>query len=279
MELHVKAIPVCIALSVILCLMFATSTFCEIPAFKKQYFLEESELIGFSLVHAGNPHPATELSWFYLKPLALDYDNTKCPEPLVQCIAEIQYEKTEIQYSQKGSLSLLSTGVAGVINDAGTYIFSVWDGKNETFYRVSIRRSDDYIGYITELLGVPFVYTPKYEKGTGHQTDRGLGADCIAVIVYGKRREGARIPYLAPAKLYDYTLKLGDNTRLNSTYIKKGDILHFGFQTAVISEDVKPVGILTPDDKIIHAFHSYVEELKFSKLPYNGMPFDILRWK
>lgn len=244
--------------------------------FKKQFFLNESDLKGFVIEHTSNLHGDNDLSWFYLKPIALDYDNTKDCDSGKSCIAELKYSKKKLPNLNEEKLDLIKTGI---INGPGNYIFSVWDNSTDTYYRVSIRRSDDYVGYITELFGVPFVYAPRHVKGVGHQTDNGLGADCIAVIIYGKRREGIDIPYFAPPKLCELTYKVGDQNSLTKAKIKRGDILHFGFQTAVLSKDVKPLGILTPKDKIIHCYHTYVEELNFSNLPYRDMPFDILRWE
>jgi hypothetical protein len=54
--------------------------------------------------------------------------------------------------------------------------------------------------------------------------------------------------------------------------IRVGDVLHFGFQTAVLTVDTFPYGILNDADRIIHTFHRTAEEIKFSDLPYAKGP-------
>lgn len=185
--------------TVVLCIFLSISTLMGEPAegdttllFKKQFFLNESDWKGFVIEHSSHSHVENKLSWFYLKPIALDYDNTKPCDSGGSCSDEIKYSRINLPNLNGKKLVLLETEI---ITGPDNYIFSVWDHSSFTNYRVSIRRSDDYVGYITELLGTPFVYTPRYVKGAGHQTDNGLGADCIAVIIYGKRREGLDIPY------------------------------------------------------------------------------------
>ena len=243
---------------------------------EKQYFLNDTELKDFVITHRTTLLNSGSVSWFYLKPIALDYDNTKICEKNIRCVAKLKYVEEKIQNSINNKLKI---STSGIINGPGTYLIAARDGSSETHYRLAIRRSSDYVGYITELFGVPFVYGPTYVDGLGHQTDVGLGADCIAAVIYGKRRSGHKIPYFAPPRLYNLTTKLGDSANITKVKIKKGDILHFGFQTAIISNDVAPVGLLDDGDMIIHSYHKFVEEVRFLDLQYRTMPFDVLRWQ
>ncbi len=56
-------------------------------------------------------------------------------------------------------------------------------------HRVSIRRGDDFLGWLTGYMLVPEVFG---SAGTGraHQTDRFTGADCADVMVGALRRSG-----------------------------------------------------------------------------------------
>ena len=45
------------------------------------------------------------------------------------------------------------------------------------------RDSDDYVGYLEELLTVPFVMPPRLLH-SGHQTDLRLGVDCAELAIY-----------------------------------------------------------------------------------------------
>jgi hypothetical protein len=243
--------------------------------FDQQIFVRGSALKNVIL---GSLHTCEErgaVSWYFAQPMALDYDNTRHCRDRGTCLKTILYMEKQIPADPAGRLIPAETGL---IDGPGTYLFIEREGRTERRYRLAVRRADDYVGYITELLGVPFVYAPTYVEGKGHQTDAGLGADCVAVVVYGIRREGRNVPYVGPSKLYDLMAWIGDSSSLENTHIQVGDVLHFGFQTAVISKDLPPIGTLNAGDHIIHSFHRYVEEVRFSDLPYGGMPFDILRW-
>ena len=60
--------------------------------------------------------------------------------------------------------------------------------------------------------------------------------------------------------------------------MRVGDILHFGFQTAVVVEDRPPLGLLTEADVIIHSYHGVAEEVPLGKVPYAHFPFELRRW-
>lgn len=242
---------------------------------EEQSFIRLSEVQCTTLSHAPPWDVTGQIRWFYLQPLLLDYDNTAdCHHGV--CIDPIQYKNIGV-FGEKAGISV-ELSQPGLALSTGTHLFLSIDETGEVFHRVAIRESESYIGYIKELLGVPFVYGPTYEEGFGHQTDRGIGADCVATLIYGQRRLGNRAPYVAPEKLYEYTTTVSDSTRIKNDEILVGDILHFGFQTALISKDMPPIGRLTDNDKVIHSFHSAVEEVDFSSLGYRNMPYDVLRW-
>lgn len=245
----------------------------DVRFFEQQIFVKDTAVKNVVLGAPGGKD--TAVSWYFVRPLALDYDNTKNCHTPGYCVTPIRYGEMKIPIDPADQLAPANTGL---IHGPGTYLFIRRDGSSETRYRLAVRRSDDYVGYLTELLGVPFVYAPSYIKGKGHQTDAGLGADCVAVVIYGMRRAGRKIRYVGPPALYNLMHKIGDSTRLNKIGIRAGDVLHFGFQTAVITQDVPPLGVLNDNDRIIESYHRYVEEVRFSDLPYRNMPFDILRW-
>ena len=242
---------------------------------EEQVYLKLKETKSAKLSHSPSWELTDQVRWYYLEPLYLDYDNTSdCSQSV--CLDIIQYTREEITTGR----NVVSLGLhqLGSRITTGTHLILSTDEVGEVLHRVAIRKEDSYIGYLTELLGVPFVYWPTFEDGFGHQTDRGIGADCVATIIYGQRRLGRRIPYVAPQKLYEYTYKVSDHTHVSYDTIQEGDILHFGFQTAVISKDLPPIGRLSNNDKIIHSFHKAVEEIDFSSLEYKSMPYDVLRW-
>src|SRR5204863_2951015 len=116
---------------------------------------------------------------------------------------------------------------------------------------IVVRRDDTYAGYLTELVGTPFVFWP-----TGREVDERLGADCVALVIYGRRRLGRRVPYVSPRGLAKLTARVAagrfprDPSRGSPAPvpIQVGDVVHFGFQTAVVVEDRPPRGVLTEHD-------------------------------
>jgi hypothetical protein len=217
--------------------------------------------------------PYDNPKWFYSIPLPLDYDNTQCARS--PCIQQIKYR--EIELSGLAGKRTIHLDKIPQLNRLGTHNIVIKAQNKLSHLQIIVRRDDTYVGYLTELIGVPFVYAPTLTTG-GHQTDQRLGADCVALLIYGKLRQGYAIPYVAPPKLYDYTIKLGDSKHLSDIAIAEGDILHFGFQTAVISVDNPPRNILSDNDMVIHTFHKFAEEVPFAELPYKSSKFDVLRW-
>ncbi|MDH5656481.1 MAG: hypothetical protein OEZ34_11265 [Spirochaetia bacterium] len=242
----------------------------------KSFFIYERDLSSFRILPE-NQNADAPVTWNYLKPVALDYDNTqKCASGRF-CVEKIQYQKVDISYfAEDHSLPLKSLAF---MKSSGTYFVQAESKKSKVIFRIAVRNDDSYTGYLSELTGVPFVYWPRFIQGHGHQTDLGLGADCIAVLIYGRRRMGYNIPYFAPGKLYSFSEKIGDSISIQNAKIRDGDILHFSFQTAVIYKDLPPIGRLSGNDIIFHTYHKTAEKLEFSELPYRKMPFDILRWK
>lgn len=68
-------------------------------------------------------------------------------------------------------------------------------------HRVSIRRGDDYLGWLSSYLLVPEVFGSA-GGGKNHQTERFTGADCADVLVGALRRSGRTdVPYTNVAGL------------------------------------------------------------------------------
>jgi hypothetical protein len=235
-------------------------------------FARQEQKVEIRFSNQSNSH----IGWFLLKPQPLDYNNVTYCKYEKGCVQPIEYfaeellplrGKTQIDVSQIPELAA-----------PGTHELVMRTERSEKQFQVVIRRDDSYVGYATELLGVPFVYAPRYQAG-GHQADLRKGADCIALIIYARRRQGYSIPYFAPPKLYNYTDKVGDKRTISKTRIQAGDILHFGFQTAIVAEHRSTKDGLDDNDLIIHTYHGVAEITTFSRLAYRSENYDILRWR
>ena len=134
-------------------------------------------------------------TWYELLPKPLDYDNTEncSPKSGPECSVNIEWYWKEIP-AWRGKHSVLFHDDTSQF-ELGTHRFIVVSGelpspKPENTLEIVVRRDDTYVGYATELIGVPFVFWPKEVVG-GHQTDLRMGADCAATVIYGKRRMGS----------------------------------------------------------------------------------------
>lgn len=231
-----------------------------------------------------DPRVTAELRWYSITPQARDYDNTRACRQDGACPQPLEYVRHELA-SLRGRLELNEADLVGQLQP-GTHWLQATPLPQPTAFssierppglEIVVRRDDAYTGYLTELIGVPFVLWPKRLTDGRHQTDSRLGADCVALVVYGQRRLGRRIPYMAPAALSYYT-EIVPRTTDDRQPARVGDVLHFGFQTAVVLEDRPPLGFLSDNDLIIHSYHTVAEAVPFSQLPYNASRFEVRRW-
>lgn len=131
-------------------------------------------------------------------------------------------------------------------------------------------RSKGYIGYLEELVNVPFVLPPRLTQH-GHQTDSRLGVDCAELAIYGKRRQGFDIPYCGPLKITSF-LKPVDS-------LKKGTVIHFGHQVSVLYKDKGKIGMLDKNDLLIHAYKDKAEIIELGKTDLRYRDYELYKWK
>lgn len=222
--------------------------------------------------------PGDDLRWFVARPIAADYDNVAAcgARRAAGCHATLRYERidlpeldgrTTIDVADVPALAAPGTHRLGF---AAAGAWPVLDEATVAGLReIVVRRDDTYVGYLTELLGVPFVLVPARVGGV-HQTDARLGADCVALVIYGRRRLGAPVEYMAPRALRRWLVPAGT--------ARAGDVLHFGWQTAVLYEDRGTRGVVDENDLIIHTFHRVAEIARLGDVPYGRARHELLRW-
>jgi hypothetical protein len=227
------------------------------------------------------------LRWFEARPEARDYDNVRrCHgRPRQDCVDPIVYRFDEIPH-WRGRARVQGGATAGGLG-SHRYAASL-DGPPPVASDAArvqaelvLRRDDSYVGYLTELIGTPFVLWP-----TASEVDERRGADCVALVIYGQRRLGHRVRYVSPGGLKKLTTRVAGgrfprdpSQELRShPAVRVGDIVHFGFQTAVVVEDRPPLGRLTPADVVIHSYHGLAEEVPLGDVPYAHFPFEVRRW-
>ncbi|MBK9030713.1 MAG: hypothetical protein IPL61_05135 [Myxococcales bacterium] len=179
-------------------------------------------------------------------------------------------------------------------------------GLLPSVHRVSLRQSDDFVGWLSAYLLVPEVFGSA-GGGKNHQTERFTGADCADVMVGARRRGGARLAYTNVAGLPKVARTIAGATTLDDdgrparpiTGVARGDLIRIDYggaltghtprgwdHVAALWEDRSdpdgpahggPDGQLDGFDLVIHMGHPrLVIEPLAEQAPAT---VDVLRWK
>ena len=179
-------------------------------------------------------------------------------------------------------------------------------GATRAVHRVSIRKDDSFLGWLSAYLLVPEVFGSA-GGGRDHQTERFTGADCADVMVGAARRMGRQLAYTNVAGLPSYTKVVAPATELDDhgvpahaiTGIAAGDLIRIDYggalrhhtprafdHVAALWEDRSdphgpfhggPDGQLDGFDLVIHMGHPrLVIEPLAAQAPAT---IDVLRWR
>jgi len=162
-------------------------------------------------------------------------------------------------------------------------------GLTDAVHRISIRRDDTYLGYLTELYGQPYIWASAGLTDKTHQSERLEGADCADFVVYGARRLGVHVPYTWTAGLprYARTIARGepgddgvyrDRHGRPIPFPRVGDLILFPRHVGVVTADHGTPGVLDEDDVIMHALFDTPKEVRIADSGYAGLPIQVLRW-
>jgi len=164
---------------------------------------------------------------------------------------------------------------------------------------LQVRRDDTVVGWMTELLNVPYVYGSHTPNGRDrdHQAEHAQGADCADMVVYGWRRmKRARLPkytwtggLVGQSKRRVKAMSLrggryrdaqGRAIAFGKSGIQPGDMLLWKGHVAVIAATDKS-GYLTPNTLILHTViqSTALVPLKQIGFGFDAPPFDIRRAK
>ncbi len=161
---------------------------------------------------------------------------------------------------------------------------------------VRFRRDDTPVGYMTELINVPYVYGSSTTTGRDkdHQAERGVGSDCADMVIYGWRRAGKKQGYTwtgglksrSKRRAWVTALKGGKYRTADGKPIKfgrdvrVGDMFLWSGHVAVIAEKDK-TGYLTPNTMILQTVIESTALIPFKKVGFgfDSPPFDIRRAK
>jgi len=163
-------------------------------------------------------------------------------------------------------------------------------GLTDDVHRISLRRDDTYLGYLTELYGQPYIWASAGKTDRTHQSERLEGCDCADFVVYGRRRMGKDIPYTWTGALPEVTKLLAEGDRAADGVIRDdhgkplpfttaGDIILFPRHVGVLTRDVEPIGILDDGDIMMHSLFDTPKEVAIRDSNYADTHIQLRRWK
>jgi hypothetical protein len=260
--------------------------------------------------HAWTDAPSLALAWNRIEPAVADMSNTSSGQFAFEAI---DYRATAIA-NAAGKTALAADVRPTLTPDHGggvgtmRYQLSVTaggktittpgtearrgrgsGGLTDAVHRVSIRRDDTYLGYLTELYGQPYIWASAGTTDATHQSERLEGADCADFVVYGARRMGMKVPYTWTAELPRYAKTLakgepdGDGVYRDAhgdaiAFTRVGDLILFPRHVGVLVEDRGTRGVLDDQDIIMHALFDTPKEVAIKDSGYDNLPISVLRW-
>jgi cell wall-associated NlpC family hydrolase len=163
-------------------------------------------------------------------------------------------------------------------------------GLTDAVLRVSIRRDDSYLGYLTEMFGQPYIWASAGLSDRSHQSEHLEGSDCADLIVYGKRRMGIALPYTWTGGLPAHTKLLGAGTRGEDgiyrdrrgqplPFTRPGDLVLFPRHVGALAVDRGVEGVLDDQDLMIHTLFDSPREQAIGETSYADKPVELRRFK
>jgi hypothetical protein len=255
--------------------------------------------------------PEVSLRWFKIEPSAENLSNT---ETGTFAYRSIDYEATEVSdWKEKWEVgaSVRPTLTPDRGNGLGTMRYQVTatvdgttvsspgvdarrgrgsGGLDDSVHRVSLRRDDTYVGWLTELYGQPYIWASAGSTSKTHQSERLEGSDCADFVTYGWRRLGHDVPYTWTEGLRKYTRRIGSGkANAGGVYVDKkgnpipfprvGDLVLFPRHVGVLVEDRGTIGVLDTQDRMAHTLFESPHEEPIADSGYAGTQVDVMRWK
>ncbi len=163
-------------------------------------------------------------------------------------------------------------------------------GLTDAVTRVTIRKDDTYLGYLTEMFNQPYIWASAGPTAKSHQSEHLEGSDCADFVVYGARRMGADIPYMWTGGLPAVTKLLGGGTRSTDgvyrdakgnpvPYTVTGDMVLFPRHVGVLVEDRGMIGILDDQDLMMHTLFDSPKTEPIADSGYADRPLEVRRFK
>ena len=272
--------------------------------------VDTAELAGRTIHPAPIAHaPRLELAWNRVEPAAADYSNTNGG---TFHFTPIEYRTTAIaDHRATITADVRPTLTPDHGDGVGTMRFQVVatqgertiasagpearrgrgsGGLADSVMRVSIRRDDSYLGYLTEMYGQPYVWASAGITDATHQSERLEGSDCADFVVYGARRAGKHLAYTWTGGLPEITTLLGAGTHGDDgiyrdakgtpvPFTKAGDLILFPRHVGVLTEDKGTIGVLDDQDIMMHTLFDSPKEQPIADSGYADKPVELRRFR
>ena len=162
-------------------------------------------------------------------------------------------------------------------------------GVTDAVMRVSIRRDDSYLGFLTEMYGQPYIWGSAGLSDRTHESERLEGSDCADFVVYGARRMGAKIPYSWTGALPGVSKLLASGTRASDgvyrdrrgkplPFTRIGDMVLFPRHVGVLVEDKGVRGVLDDQDLMMHTLFDSPKAQPIADSGYADRPVEVRRF-
>lgn len=163
-------------------------------------------------------------------------------------------------------------------------------GLTDAVLRVSIRRDDTFLGYMTELYNQPYIWASEGLTADTHQSERLEGADCADLMVYGQRRLGNKLAYSWTGALPQVTTLLAAGTRAADgvyrdargkplPFTQPGDIVLFPRHVGALAVDRGTPGVLDDQDLMMHTLFDSPKEQAIAESGYADRPVEVRRFR
>ena len=163
-------------------------------------------------------------------------------------------------------------------------------GLTDAVMRVSIRRNDSYLGFLTEMYGQPYVWASAGLSDASHQSERLEGSDCADLMVYGARRMGKHVAYTWTGGLPNITKLIASGTRDEHgvyrdgsgkalPYTQEGDLVLFPRHVGALAADKGEKGVLDDQDLMLHTLFDSPKEQPIKDSGYAQYPVEIRRFR
>jgi hypothetical protein len=164
-------------------------------------------------------------------------------------------------------------------------------GLTDAVTRVTIRRDDTFLGYLTEMYGQPYIWASAGLSDKSHESEHLEGSDCADLMVYGARRMGKNVAYTWTGGLPSITkLVAGSGTRGEDgvyrdsagkplPFTAVGDLVLFPRHVGALAQDRGTLGVLDDQDLMLHTLFDSPKEQAIADSGYADKPVELRRWK